>query len=400
MLKERMSDGAEQDCEYETLPIAIVLDQLGIGGTELNALRSLEALERRGTLINVLHFQADGPLRDRLYATRHAVQHVPVAPLGTLQGIRSVTRLRAVLKNSAVRVAHSQCIYSNVFTSCALALPGRNRPAHIASRRWQHYTLGRGGIELANRVVQRRASVVTTNSPQLLATLRSEGVQESRIAQVPNFISQSAFDVDHEMTRQHLRTRLGIPEHALVVGCVARLRPVKRHEDLLRAFHRMLPEYPESRLVLVGDGPSRAALEALATELAIAGRVVFAGEQPNTPLFQHAFDISVLASETESMPNAVIESGACGVPVIATDVGGTRDAILDGKTGLLVPVCDPDAMSAGLRQLCQSADRRRSMGDAGREYVRAHFSEAHVIDSLMALYARTISRAPEHHGSV
>src|SRR5690606_28944831 len=137
------------------------------------------------------------------------------------------------------------------------------------------------------------------------------------------------------------RSQLGLEPRAFVFGCVARMVPIKRHADLLDGFAAATARHPEAQLLLVGGGPLEAELREHAARLGIAGRVVFLGERRDIERLLPLLDCFVLASSTEGMSNAALEAMACGLPVIATAVGGNAEVVEHERCGLLVPPFSP-----------------------------------------------------------
>ncbi len=152
----------------------------------------------------------------------------------------------------------------------------------------------------------------------------------------------------------------------VVIGCIGALRDSKGHDVLLRAVAGLsaLTATP-IRLVLIGDGPLRPALERQASDLGISDLVAFQGEVADARPLYGAIDIVVQASNEEGLPNAVLEGAAAGRAIVATAVGGTPEIVLDGVTGLLVPPGDADALAAGLRTAGRRPDRPAAVGRRG-----------------------------------
>jgi glycosyltransferase involved in cell wall biosynthesis len=144
-------------------------------------------------------------------------------------------------------------------------------------------------------------------------------------------------------------------------------------------------ERPDLKLILIGDGESRGALESLARELGIAANVVFAGRRTG-PNLHHLFDISVLCSTSEGFSNSILEAMAAGNPVVATDVGATRDAVIDGQTGLLVPPSDPERLASAIAELLHNPERARAMGQAGQQRARDDYCASRSLEALEGLY--------------
>ena len=198
-----------------------------------------------------------------------------------------------------------------------------------------------------------------------------------------------------------LRRELGLPGDALVVGCVAVMRTEKGHADLIDAFQRVLAAFPQAHLVLAGDGmPVFERLKGQVQALGLASRVHFLGRRNDIGNVLQAFDVFALPTHREAFGTAFVEAAAMGVPVIGTDVGGVPETMQAGVTGLLVPPRDPAALAAALESLLADPERRRRMGEAGRELIRGQglFSVDRAAQLVEAAYARWLGerrgRAP------
>ncbi|MCL4865565.1 MAG: glycosyltransferase, partial [Gemmatimonadales bacterium] len=185
---------------------------------------------------------------------------------------------------------------------------------------------------------------------------------------------------------------LAMPEGAQVVGVVASLSPIKDHATLLTAVALLARTHPNVHLILVGaDAGSRADLEAQSAALGIDARTRFAGLRPSQPSPHHVFDISVLSSRSEGLPNSILEAMAAARPVVATAVGAVADAVVHEETGLLVPPGDPPAMAAALARLLDAPELGAAFGHAGRARARDRYSAAAAMGRLVDLY-RTMAR--------
>ena len=367
------------------MKIAFLIDGFGVGGTELNSTRTLESFARRGVVVDVLHFQADGPLRSRIAATGHRLWHVPVVSLASPRIVLRIASLAQAIRRTGATVIHTQDVYTNILGVAAGRVLLR-RPV-LTSRRWKD-DVPRKELTPLNAWAHRTGTLVLPNSPALVATLHAEGVRDDRIVAHENFVDDSALTMLSSDTRQAWRQTLGIRRDALVVGCVARLSRVKRHDVLLSAFANARAVVPDAQLVLVGDGDMRASLTAQATALGIADDVLFTGTLPHQPLSQQLFDIATLTSENEGFPNALVEASACAVPLVGTRVGGVPDVLIEGSTGIGVDVGDVSATAEALTVLLRDPARRERFGATGRALVLSRFSETAAIDRLLALYRR------------
>jgi glycosyltransferase involved in cell wall biosynthesis len=190
---------------------------------------------------------------------------------------------------------------------------------------------------------------------------------------IPNGVPPARDPVPGEAAA--VRAELGLGADDTVIGSVGRLVPEKDHETLLRAFARLAPAHPRTRLVVVGGGPQEAALRELAASLGLAGRVVLTGARTDVGRLLPAFDVFALPSRLEAAPLAVLEAMHHGLPVIATDCGAVADLVTDGKDGYVVPVGDDQALAERLALLLDDPAHRDVLGDHARDHARAEFSD-------------------------
>src|ERR1700704_864252 len=215
--------------------------------------------------------------------------------------------------------------------------------------------------------LSRRANLLIANARAVRADAITRGLPADRIAVVPNGIDTDTMRPDAAAGRA-LRDAWNIPDDAFVIGCVARLDPMKDHANFLRAAASFACRSSDARFVCVGNGPPpyRKELRALANSLGLADRLVWAGEVGDVKAAYNAFDIATLSSAFgEGFPNVVGEAMACGIPVAATDVGDVRS--IAGASGEVVPPKNPDLLCAAWRSL-----RQRLVHDPGlHENVRS-----------------------------
>jgi glycosyltransferase involved in cell wall biosynthesis len=363
-----------------TVRVGYCIDSFDIGGTELNALRTLEALDRQRFAVTVFHFHRTGPLRPRYEALGVELVHLPIGPLYTPRTAVQGMRFLRLLRRRRIQLVHTHDLYTNIFAAPWARLAGCRI---IASRRWLDST-PRPGLLRLNRWSYRFAHRVVANSALTTrALVDQERVPAARVVELPNFLEERAF---RRLTAEARDARLrgwGVPQGAFVIGVVARLAPVKNHAMLLRA----LPQLDQQvHVVLIGAGPSGAALAELARELRVESRVHFTGELLEPTNLHQFFDTSVLCSRSEGFPNSVIEALAAGCPVVATPVGGVPEVIVHQRTGLLVPVDDVEALAASLEQLRRDAGLRAQLSEAGRSCVSIKYHQNAVIAQLEALY--------------
>jgi glycosyltransferase involved in cell wall biosynthesis len=364
----------------EPIRVAWFIDQFMIGGTELNAIRTLEALDRREFDVTVFHLNADGPLRQRYEALGVRLVHVPISGFLSLRTALQGARTALLLRRMHAQVLHAHDVYTNIFIACWARTLAHCRV--IASRRWM-FEVPRPALNVLNRWSYRFADRVLANSHSVVELLaKTEHVPMRKVIEIPNFVDEASFSTEPEEQRLRQRRDWGIPEGALVVGVVARLAAVKNHAMLLRACEPLEGVH----IVLVGDGPERARLGQLSVVLGMAGRIHFLGALLSKTNIHQYFDISALCSRSEGFPNSLMEALAAGRPVAATRVGGVPDVIEHEVNGLLVASEDINGMRATLLTLKGDVALRARLGAAGREQVRREYSESVVVERLQTLY--------------
>jgi glycosyltransferase involved in cell wall biosynthesis len=213
-------------------------------------------------------------------------------------------------------------------------------------------------------------------------------VSESKLSVVWNGVDVHRWQPDAR-ERREAREELGVRDDFLWLA-VGRLETVKDYPSLLRAMART-PE--RVRLLVLGAGPQEGRLTELAEWLGLKHRVHFAGFDPNVVRWMRAADGFVLSSHHEGLPMVLLEAGACGVSVVATDVPGTREVVVDGDTGWLAPAGDAQELAATMMKLMRMPpDARLAMGERARRHVAEHFSLEAVLDRWERLYAELLER--------
>ncbi len=207
-------------------------------------------------------------------------------------------------------------------------------------------------------------------------------INPTRVQYIPNGIDCDRFTRERD---QALADSYNITAETTVIGTVATLRPEKNLQRLLLAFRNM-PESDKLRLVIVGDGPERAGLEAFAKQQEIADRVIFTGYIADPAGILSLFDIFALSSDTEQMPISILEAMASGLPVAGVDVGDVRHIVSEGNKPYIV-ARDTHALSAVLSKFTEDADLRRAIGGENRHHVRKVYDEKTMVDAYERLFS-------------
>jgi glycosyltransferase involved in cell wall biosynthesis len=218
-----------------------------------------------------------------------------------------------------------------------------------------------------------KARAIVTVAQHGADWLVGHGVDAGKITVVHNGIPDYRPDQERYCS---IRSEWGLSDEHLVIGVASRLDPIKGLEYLLEALADLAGHDPSVRLVLIGEGPARRSLELRAEELGIASQVYFGGMRSDVPDCLPAFDVFALPSLSEFHSIGLLEAMRAGLAIVATDVGGNRESLLDQREGLIVPPGDTRALTDALQRLVDDAQLRQRFGRAARQRFVADFTES------------------------
>jgi L-malate glycosyltransferase len=220
----------------------------------------------------------------------------------------------------------------------------------------------------------------------LTRLIEREGIDPKRAHCLRNGVDCEQFQPGSGEDRVAQRQMHALPPQQYLFGCAARMVPIKRHRDLLNAFSHVARTHPQASLVLIGRGPLEADLRDQVARLNLTDRVIFLGEERHMASLLPLLDAFVLASSTEGMSNAILEAMACGLPTIATAVGGNVELVEAGLTGFLVPPDSPDQIALAMEELLTRPELGRIMGQQARRRAVAHFSLPGMLANYSSFY--------------
>jgi len=294
--------------------------------------------------------------------------------------------IAGLIRRQDVHLVHAHDTLSNVL----VGLGRRRWPcACVASP----YGWWEGGFQARARLnhwIERNLALphfdrVITVSNDMKRKILQGRTPEDRIRVIHTGLDLADFEAG--AAREEARRALGIPPHACVVGTVSRLFAEKGHRYLLDACATLIPDLPHLRALIVGTGDLRPALERQATQLGIADRVIFTGFYEDLHGALNAMDVFAQPSVLEEgFPTAILEAQAAGLPVVASDVGGTRETLDVGVSGRLVPPRDAAALADTLRRLALDDEERAAMGRAGRAWIERSFTLEDMVRQVSDTY--------------
>jgi glycosyltransferase involved in cell wall biosynthesis len=352
-------------------------DSASVDGPGRTILETASAVDRSRVQLHIgilrAAAQASSPMFDA--AQRRGLMVHPIVDRPGLN--RALFRqIKSLIDDLQIDILHSSDIRTNL-AAALTPVPARVRRVATAHG-WIANDFRRKVLRLADKLFFRRFDRVIFVSNATSQLVPRWWLPQDRRVVLYNALSQQWWE--------KIETPCRSPGSHITLLSVGRLSPEKGHEALLRAIASLRESFPELRLRIAGTGPREAKLRQCAMELGIADRVEFLGYLSELRPLYAGSDLVVQSSLTEGMPNAVLEACAVGVPVVATDVGGTREIILQGDTGWLIAESTPEAISDGIHAFLKDRDRFRAMAKHAREVVRHRHSIAHRTEQLMALY--------------
>jgi glycosyltransferase involved in cell wall biosynthesis len=380
--------------------IVHAIARLNLGGAALSVLELAAGQQARGDDVLVVA----GTIPPGETSMEHLADelgvpylHAPVLTreLSPRNDVRATTLLRRVVRDRRPDVLHTHTAKAGATGRVAAMLAARARPRAVVHTFHGHVLSGYfdSRRERTFRLAERALGLVTDRviavSEQVRDDLLAFGVVPARKLLVIRY----GFDLDRRVggavaARAGKRAAVHAEEGEFVIGWAGRLSEIKRPLDLVRTAAQV----DGSLLVLAGDGPLRGEVEALALHLGIGGRMRLLGYADDLGDWYGAFDAFLLVSANEGAPVVAIEALAAGVPVVATDAGGTRSVVDDAESGYVVPVGDVEALAARLRELRDDAALRMRLGATGAARMRERFSADRMVEETRALYEEILRR--------
>lgn len=387
----------------------IILD-LDIGGAQ-EVVRTLVEYLASGDCTPVVCTFRDGPLRQDIERLGITVEVLPprrysivALPLCIFDMIRIWRSLARSLKKHSVDVVQTHLLRSLdflvllllyttnlrvvlwTFHSASFELTADYLPKHkwlLAPKRYSHRALYR----LASHLVSGFVAISDRVGKAMIEVIGPIG---DKITVICNGVDTRRYGPAIDKTL--IRSRLGLEANARLIIMVGTLKRVKGHCHMIEAMTSLVPRYPDLHLLLVGDGELREELQAQVARLDLEC-IHFLGNRHDVPDLLAASDIFVLPSLWEGLSMALLEAMASGLPIVASEVSGTVQAIIPNETGILVPPGDVQRLTDAIEQLLSDPVRAQAMGSAARRRVEAEFSAQKQADEHLALYHRLLDEA-------
>lgn len=377
-----MEDGRADDSPGATTPLRVmfVITCMPVGGAETLLVNLVRRLNRRRFAPEFCCLKYFGPLGEVL------ADEIPgfTGLLRRKYDLRVWSRLTRLLRRRQIDAVVTVGTGGDKMFWGRLAAWRAGVPVIISAL---HSTGLPDRVEWLNRrLAPLTDAFIAVAAPHARYLAEHEGCPVDKVRVIPNGVDTERFC--RRPANAALRAALGIAPRAPVAAIVAALRPEKNHPLFLRAAAQIRAAMPAARFLIVGDGPARGELEALAGRLGITDAVHFLGTRADIPELLAASDVVMLTSHMEANPVSVLEALACEKPVVATRVGSLTETVRDGVNGYLVRPDDPAALAARVIELFGDRMKARRFGQAGRREVVAHWS----LERMVAGYEELIER--------
>lgn len=371
----------------ERIRVCLLSDTVGLdAGTERQVVETAKRLDKSRFDVHVVCLEDSPQLRGVPPPCQVAV--FPASSVNSLQGIKQVLRFRRYLKQHGIKIVHAYMNKTGLFA--ILSSLGTDRvvvTSRLNTGYWYTPALRR-----MFRLMNLRSDGIMANSQEAKRiAVETERLEPRRVEVVYQGVDMGRFR--RGLGDITAAERLGIPPQARVVGIVANLRPVKDQALFLRAAKIVAEQVNDAAFLLAGRGELYDDLCRLASELGIGDRVFFTLGEGNMMDWLARMSIGCLTSISEGFSNAIMEYMASGMPVVAIDVGGNRDAVVDGETGFLVRERSPEAFAKPIIDLLRNEALRAGMGEKGFQRCMDLFEVGKTIGQLERYYEQLLKKS-------
>ncbi|MEZ4677694.1 MAG: glycosyltransferase family 4 protein [Caldilineaceae bacterium] len=382
-------------------PISVLhpITRLIIGGAQENTLLTAALLDPEQWQVMVLSGPQTGTEGSLIEVARErglalTIEPTLVREINPVKDLRALIRMARFMRKGQYTIVHTHSSKAGILGRWAAKLAGVPIIVHTVHG-WGHHDRQHPLIR-AYYILLEKLTLPITDKLIVVSALNIEKGLADGIGKPNDYVViRSGIELDRfghpQVPRAATRATWGIPVDAPVVGTVTRLSPQKAPLDFVRAAAQIAETHPQTWFMMVGDGPLRAEVEALATELRIADRLVLTGLRRDVPELMAAFDIFALSSLWEGLPRVLPQAMATGLPIVATACDGSAEAITDGENGYLVPPGEPAILAERVSRLLDDPATIERLGVAGQERV-SEFSDRRMVEQIAELYRELLAR--------
>jgi glycosyltransferase involved in cell wall biosynthesis len=369
------------------------------GGTEGQVHNFIKVLNRQRFDLQFACLKKYGLFLEEVEKMNIPIQEFPIRSFFHPKTWCQLWKMASFMRSQHIQISHSYNFYSNLIAVCAARLAGV--PVVIASIRDRGVYLTPMQKKVQKWVCD-LADRILVNADSIRLWLIDQGVPEGKIILIKNGIDLSLYEHASEVT--NIRLELGIPLESRLVIMLARLNPQKGIDDFLQAAKIIRERHPDVHFLVVGDKlhfkdgevvsdvDYHEYLRQITESLGISNYTWFTGLRTDVPSMLAQSTVSVLPSHSEGLSNSLIESMAAGLPLVATDVGGNPELVIQGVNGLLVPIRNPEALAEAINTILDDPNLAAEFGVASRRLCQEQFSMVKMASATEQIYISELGK--------
>jgi len=371
----------------QAMRVMFLSTSMGMGGADKQLLSAAQLMHAQGHDVCIVSLTKLGPM-----GLEARSQGIRTESLDMRRGVpdpRGLIRLIRLVRAWKPDVLHSHMVHANLMARAVRLFARVPVIVSTIHNIYEGGPLWMAAYRVSNGLVDHMTIISEAAADRFV----KEGiVPRELLTCVPNGVDTERFRQVAPGTREALRSSIGVDDRFVWLA-VGRFEIAKDYPNMLHAFAQVCQRDSSAVLLLVGHGSLQQETESLAQSLGLGDRIRFLGVRSDVPEVMAAADGYVMSSAWEGMPIALLEAAAAGLPIVATRVGGNHEVVRDGESGFLVPPRDHEALGqAMLRLMEQAPERRRDMGERGREHVRVHYGLGRVVERWQDLYRQVSVR--------
>ena len=377
------------------MPIRVLhpITRLIIGGAQENTMLTAQLLDKAQWAVTVVSGPQTGSEGSLIEAVRErgielVLEPTLVREVNPVKDFLALIQLTKLMRGGGYQIVHTHSSKAGILGRWAAKFAGVPVIVHTVHG-WGHHDRQHPLVRAYYIILEKITLPITDKLIAVTGKDIEKGLRDG-IGRAENYtVIRSGIELDRfghpQVARAETRAAWGIPQDVPLIGSVTRLSPQKAPLDFVRAAAIVARQYPAAWFMMVGDGPLRAEVEALAAEVGIAERLVLTGLRRDVPELMAAFDIFVLSSLWEGLPRVLPQAMATGLPVIVTACDGSAEAVASGVNGFLVPPGEPQSLAQQVLVLLDNPALIAQMGAAGRQRAQ-EFSDQGMVAAIANLY--------------
>ena len=373
--------------KHQAMRVMFLSTSMGMGGADKQLLSAAQLMHAQGHAVCIVSLTELGPM-----GLEARSQGIRTESLDMRRGVpdpRGLIRLIRLVRAWKPDVLHSHMIHANLMARAVRLFARVPVMVSTIHNIYEGGPLWMAAYRISNGLVDHMTIISEAAADRFV---KERIVPRELLTCVPNGVDTERFRQVKPETREAVRSSIGVND-SFVWLAVGRFEVAKDYPNMLHAFAQVCQRDSSAVLLLVGHGSLQQETESLAQSQGLGDRIRFLGVRSDVPEVMAAADGYVMSSAWEGMPIALLEAGAAGLPIVATRVGGNHEVVRDGESGFLVPPRDAEALGqAMLRLMEQTPERRRDMGERGREHVRVHYGLGRVVERWQDLYRQVSVR--------